>query len=122
MKYTGSDPFSDENGVLLNKKGIKNQDELDRVEHTASYIKALELDNNPIKGRFDLAHLKAIHKHLFSDIYPWAGKVRDGYLQKGEQDFTMGYRIVPESQKLFQQLKEEKFLKNTAPENCSTAK
>lgn len=90
MKYTGSDPFSDENGVLLNKKGIKNQDELDRVERTASYIKALELDNNPIKGRFDLAHLKAIHKHLFSDIYPWAGKVRDGYLQKGGTRFYDG--------------------------------
>lgn len=39
--------------------------------------------------------------------------------KKGEQDFTMGYRIVPESQKLFQQLKEEKFLKNTAPEKMA---
>ena len=27
-------------------------------------------------GDFDLAHLKAIHRHLFQDVYDWAGKVR----------------------------------------------
>ncbi|MBF0786030.1 cell filamentation protein Fic [Muribacter muris] len=119
MKYTGSDPFTDENGVLLNKKGIKDQNELDRVERTFSYMRAIELENSPIKGKFNLAHLKAIHKHLFGDIYSWAGKVRDGYLQKGEQDFMMGYRIVPEADKLFTQLKKEQFLKNTEPEKIA---
>ncbi|HDX1051033.1 TPA: Fic family protein [Pasteurella multocida] len=119
MKYTGSDPFTDENGVLLNKKGIKDQTELDKYERTASYIRALELDITPIKGKFNLAHLKAIHKHLFQDVYSWAGNVRDGYLQKGEQDFTMGYRIVPEAEKLFDQLKKEQFLKKTSPEQIA---
>ncbi|OOF56777.1 Fic/DOC family protein [Rodentibacter myodis] len=119
MKYMGSDPFIDENGVLVNKKGIKEQKELDRVERTVSYMRAIELENNPIKGKFNLAHLKAIHKHLFGDIYAWAGKIRDGYLQKGGQDFVMGYRIIPEADKLFTQLKKEQFLKNTEPEKIA---
>lgn len=115
MKYTGSDPYIDENGVLINKKGIKDESELDKVERASSYMKALYLDQNPIKGKFDLKHLRAIHKKLFEDIYPFAGKIRDGYLQKGQQDFTMGYRIVPQAEKLFTQLKNEQFLKKTEP-------
>ncbi|BFU63319.1 Fic/DOC family protein [Rodentibacter abscessus] len=119
MKYTGSDPYIDENGVLINKKGIKDEFELDRVERASSYMKALDLDRNPIKGKFDLKHLQDIHKYLFGDIYPFAGKIRDGYLQKGQQDFTMGYRIIPQAEKLFTQLKNEQFLKKTDPEKIA---
>ncbi|EGT74098.1 Fic/DOC family protein [Haemophilus haemolyticus] len=111
MKYTGSDPFVYENGVLVNKKNISDSAELERLERVITYVKALELKENPVKGKFNLAHLKRIHKHLFGDLYPWAGKIRDGYLQKGEQDFMMGYRIEPESKKLFTQLKKENYLK-----------
>jgi cell filamentation protein len=28
-------------------------------------------------GQFDAAHLKAIHRHLFQDVYEWAGRTRD---------------------------------------------
>ncbi len=30
-----------------------------------------------VKGRFDAAHLAAIHRHLFQDVYEWAGRTRD---------------------------------------------
>ncbi|AMQ93016.1 fic-1 cell filamentation [Aggregatibacter actinomycetemcomitans] len=76
-------------------------------------MKTLDLNQNSINGKFDLKHLQAIHKKLFEDIYPFAGKIRDGYLQKGEQDFTMGYRIIPQSERLFKELKNEQFLKKT---------
>jgi fido (protein-threonine AMPylation protein) len=29
------------------------------------------------KGEFDTAYLKAIHRHLFQDVYEWAGRTRD---------------------------------------------
>ncbi len=29
------------------------------------------------KGQFDPAHLKAIHRHLFQDVYEWGGRTRD---------------------------------------------
>jgi cell filamentation protein len=45
-------------------------------------IRIVELSNRHIKGNFDLAHLKAIHKYLFQDIYAWAGKIRDIDLSK----------------------------------------
>ena len=119
MKYTGSDPYIYSNGVLINKKGIKDDAELNRIERAYSYMKALDLIQNPINGKFDLKHLQAIHKKLFEDIYPFAGKIRDGYLQKGEQDFTMGYRIIPQAEKLFTQLESEQFLKKTEPDKIA---
>ena len=40
-------------------------------------------------GDFDLAHLKAIHRHLFKDVYAWAGDVRTVEIAKG------GSRVQP---------------------------
>lgn len=36
----------------------------------------LELIERPVAGSYDLAHLKAIHRHLFQDVYDWAGELR----------------------------------------------
>jgi cell filamentation protein len=36
---------------------------------------------------FDLAHLQAIHHHLFQDIYDWAGEIRTLEISKGAQQF-----------------------------------
>lgn len=119
MKYTGFDSHVDENGVLKNNLGIKDQDKLDSAERDITSYKEAILKDSPIKGKFDLKHLQDIHKHLFGDIYPFAGKIRDGYLQKGQQDFTMGYRIIPQSERLFKELKNEQFLKNTEPDKIA---
>ena len=32
--------------------------------------------------RFDLDHLRAIHRHLFQDVYAWAGKIRTVEISK----------------------------------------
>jgi cell filamentation protein len=44
----------------------------------------LELD--PGDGEFDLAHLQAIHAHLFQDVYAWAGQLRTINMSKGWDD------------------------------------
>ena len=38
-------------------------------------------------GDYGLAHLKAIHRHLFQDVYAWAGEVRTAEIAKGESRF-----------------------------------
>lgn len=42
---------------------------------------------HPIQGNFDLAHLKAIHRHLFQDVYDWAGQLRTVDISKGSSRF-----------------------------------
>jgi cell filamentation protein len=38
-------------------------------------------------GDFDLAHLQAVHRHLFQDVYDWAGELRTVELSKGGHQF-----------------------------------
>ena len=70
-------PYVDPNtGVLYNKLGITNAEELREAEYNATWVRGLELRSSPVLGQFDFDHLKAIHKSLFQDIYPWAGEER----------------------------------------------
>lgn len=63
-------------GVLRNKLGITDPAELADVESNAAALRVLELEQNPIPGRFDFAHLQKIHEHLLQDVYDWAGDLR----------------------------------------------
>ena len=40
-------------------------------------------------GEFDPDHLKAIHRHLFQDIYAQAGEARTVEIAKGESRFQL---------------------------------
>ncbi len=53
------------------------------AEKELTSIRLSELQNNPIKGKFDFNHLKRIHKYIFQDIYDWAGKERTVDIGKG---------------------------------------
>ncbi len=59
--------------VLRNKLGIRDAAELDRAERRRV---AQRLSEAVPRGDFDLDHLKAIHHHLFQDVYAWAGQTR----------------------------------------------
>ena len=88
---SAGDPYSyaDAPGVLKKKFGIKDAAKLDAVErvHVVQRIK-----QGAPGGKFDLDHLKAIHKHLFQDVYAWAGKIRTVELAKGGHHFQpVGY-------------------------------
>lgn len=38
---------------------------------------------NPIKGSYDYNHLCHIHRHIFQDLYSWAGETRTVNIAKG---------------------------------------
>ena len=71
--------------MLDNKLGITNEIELAKEEERITKLKALELfDSNKI-NEFEVWSTKGlidIHRYLFSDIYYFAGKVRDVNLAK----------------------------------------
>lgn len=64
--------------TLKNKLGVDNYEALQIAETRAVAERLLEirLGQGPT-GSFDAAHLKAIHRHLFQDVYEWAGRTRD---------------------------------------------
>lgn len=48
---------------------------LKRLEEIATAARILELEDR-INGAFDYDHMKAIHAHIFQDVYEWAGQER----------------------------------------------
>ena len=77
--------------MLENKLGITSLIELAKEEERITKIKALELfDSNKIE-EFEIGTFKglsSIHNFLFSDVYPFAGKIRKENIAKGNFRFA----------------------------------
>jgi cell filamentation protein len=93
--YTvADDPCVDANGVLVNLLGIRDTASLNIAEADLSSARLIELRERPIQGSFDLAHLCAIHRHIFQDVYPWAGQPRVVDIGKGDSMFLAHHQIA----------------------------
>lgn len=111
-KYDGQDHYLDpETGVLRNRLGITDASELEQAEASFVAWRSYELSQKPIVGRFDLDHLQAIHRHLFGDVYEWAGEIRDIDLSKGNSYFANHTHIVSAATSIFEKLEKERYLK-----------
>lgn len=73
---------------LKNKFNVKDTAILHGYERLYVTKRLVELNAEPIKGSFDLVHLRRIHHHLFQDIYAWAGKLRK--VDIGKEDVLTG--------------------------------
>ena len=110
-KYANLDHYLDpDTGVLKNKLGLRDAAALATAEADYVAARSYELAQNPIDGRFDLAHLQAIHRHLFGDVYDWAGAVRDVDISKGQSYFAHYRYIEAAATPLFEQLAKENYL------------
>ncbi len=76
--------------ILRNQFGIKDGAVLDKVERR---FVGVRFEQGAPSGRFDLAHLQAIHHHLFQDVYDWAGALRTVEIAKGNSNFLHASRI-----------------------------
>lgn len=86
------DPYVYEGtNVLINKLNIRDEKKLDSMESSYAVFNIDSLKNSDfqINNIFDC--LK-IHKHIFSDIYEWAGELRTIDIFKGEPILD-GYSI-----------------------------
>lgn len=97
--------------VLKNKLNIKDNDVLKTAEEEITLIKQMELLKNPIRGNFTKTHLMNIHKFIFEDIYPFAGKIRREQISKGNTTFYPPNLINRELDKVFSKIKEYNMLR-----------
>jgi cell filamentation protein len=54
--------------VLKNPRGLTDPELLDRFEARRTHRRIAELIDTPIAGKFDVAHLQAIHRYIFRDV------------------------------------------------------
>lgn len=97
--------------VLKNKFNLRDEGALREAEYQATYNRTAALEGNPIKGNFDMAHLRACHKHLFQDVYEWAGKLRTVNISKGESRFASAEFLDSAMKDLHKRLKADHFLR-----------
>jgi cell filamentation protein, protein adenylyltransferase len=76
--------------VLRNRLNERNPEHLALFERNYSRVRA---ERGVPTGDFDADHLKSIHKHLFQDIYDWAGEFRTVDLGKGDTVFLPVNRL-----------------------------
>ena len=77
--------------ALENKLGLTSSADLAREEERISKKKALELFENGMLDKLEagkFSSLKAIHNHLFEDIYDFAGEIRTVNISKGNFRFA----------------------------------
>ncbi|MGO8799966.1 MAG: Fic/DOC family protein [Roseiarcus sp.] len=109
MYESGPDPYCyPGTGVLENRLDLRDQWQLDAFE---ALITAQRSEEPLPRGRLGYPHYRAIHRHLFQDVFAWAGQFRTVRLAKGGSMFCYPEHIDSEMRKLFGRLSAAKFLK-----------
>jgi cell filamentation protein len=96
-----------ETNVLRNLRDIRDAGQLNRFEAIATTRRAVELGHQPIAGAFDSRHLQAIHRHIFQDVYEWAGDFRTVTISKSGDPFAFPQHIGSSLDKTCEELKGE---------------
>lgn len=75
--------------VLRNRVGATSGEALAAAENDLVEVRVAELRENvgAMDRTYDLLHLKALHRYLFQDVYPWAGELRTVGIEKENESF-----------------------------------
>jgi cell filamentation protein len=87
--------------VLKNRLELRSQVELEKFEALSVAQRA----QHPLPaGRLSYADYRAIHRHLFQDVYDWAGRIRSVRLAKNDSMFCYPENIDREMRRIFEGL------------------
>ncbi len=96
--------------VLKNRLNIRDKVELKHAEEEFTAVRQFVLLQEPLKGRFTKTHLLRIHRFLFGDVYPFAGRIRKEQISKGNTMFYPPNLIDRELQRVFDEIHTKKLL------------
>jgi cell filamentation protein len=105
------DPYIDPgSGVLRNRLGIIDQQRLQRAEAGLTLAALADLGIRTVPGGYDLDHLRAFHREIFGDIYPWAGEIRVVGIASTDP-FCLPQHIESYATEVFAELAKERHLR-----------
>ena len=99
--------------VLRNRLGLDDAGTLQSAENDLVEARIAELRASPIIVRqtFDAKHLTALHRHLFQDVYEWAGELRTVGIEKGGEHFVPPHDIETPLEHLAHRIRESNHLR-----------
>jgi cell filamentation protein len=101
---------------LKNKLGKTDPQQLATAEADLTAFRLVELRTAPIRGGFDSVHLQEIHRHVYQDLYDWAGELRR--VDAGNQHTP---EVATSLDVIFDRLGRQNHLKGRCPEEWSTS-
>jgi cell filamentation protein len=116
-----NDPHSEPgNTCPRNSLGITDYSQLEPIESVYALKRAAQLEKAGITGSFDPTHLRAIHKYLFQDVFPWAGEFRVVNISKGSSTFGPALHIAAALADTLAKLHAESLLTGLSPQAFAT--
>ncbi len=94
--------------VLKNRRNLRTQEALDRFELAMTAMRSQE---QLPPGKLTEQHYQRVHRHLFKDVYTWAGEYREVRISKGDSPFCYPEYIPGEMAKLFEKLRQDNYLR-----------
>jgi cell filamentation protein len=104
--------------VLINVPGIRDAATLADFETAATAQRA---DEPLPRGRLSVRHYRAVHHHLFQDVYAWAGGFRTIRLSKDGSAFCYPEHVAREMRILFADLRQQKHVRGLPPDAFAPA-
>ncbi len=102
--------------VLANRLRITDGGRLATAEHGLTAIRLDELGSGAVtlNRSYDLDHLRAVHRHVFQDVYDWAGQLRSAtnIRKEGDDKQFVSSDLVPiKATMLFNEVKAANYLR-----------
>lgn len=105
------DPYILPNGTCLrNKIGVTDSATLSATEARIVSIRDVELARETLPGEYNLQHYQEFHRHLFQDIYAWAGELRKVDVSKGTSRFAHWQYLSEQTSAILAELVDENLL------------
>lgn len=101
--------------VLINKEGLQDAERLSAFERELSSVRSIYI---PTSFPITAEGYRAIHRHIFQDVYDWAGQYRSVAIAKGDV-FALPPYIAVEMERRFALIHRERDLKGFSAERFS---
>ena len=99
--------------ILINLYDVQDAEKLEALENEAVARRSLDL---PHFERLDTTDYCALHRHLFGDVYGWAGEYRTVLTAKGGSRFAQPIYIRPQMKVAFERLLRPELLPGGDPD------
>jgi len=108
-------PYPEAKGIYANNFNILDKRELDSLERELSTVRQAELISEIStiiniaipQYLYNFQTYTIIHQRLFSDLYPWAGKIRDFDMSYDGHIFTNSKELIFYGEKVFIEFRDQ---------------